>query len=102
MNPQWQDIALLGYIAIFGILTAVLILKEERLGWAMFAVKMSYAVAFGYGALMLAMPKLASEDARRGIRVLLAVSSPGPSTNWYRFGSDAGGRRAGHDMPKPA
>lgn len=74
MNPQWQDIALLGYIAIFGILTAVLILKEERLGWAMFAVKMSYAVAFGYGALMLAMPKLASEDARRGIRVLLAVS----------------------------
>lgn len=74
MNPQWQDIALLGYIAIFGILTAVLILKEERLGWAMFAVKMSYAVAFGYGALMLAMPKLASEDVRRGIRILLAVS----------------------------
>ena len=74
MSQHWQDVLLLAYIAFFGILCAVLIIKEQRLGWALFTKNMAYAVAFGYGAVMLVFPQFAREDIRRWIRVLVALA----------------------------
>jgi uncharacterized membrane protein len=74
MNERWPDIALLGYIAFFAILCAVLIIKETRVGWALFAKCVAYGVAFGYGALTVARPELASEDHRRLVRGLVALA----------------------------
>jgi hypothetical protein len=74
MNQHWPDIALLGYIAFFSVLCAALILKETRVGWALFAKCLAYGAAFGYGALISARPDLASEDHRRVVRGLVALA----------------------------
>ena len=71
MNP---DVALLSYISFFEVLCAVLIIKRERLGWALFTKNISYALAFGWGALMTAFPHLANEDGRRIIRIVVALA----------------------------
>ena len=78
MNPNlhivWPDVALLFLIGFFALLCAVLIIKESRLGWAMFAKCVAYSLAFNYGALMLLFPAYAHEDVRRLIRVIVAVA----------------------------
>lgn len=71
MNP---DVLLLSYIAFFGFLCGVLIVKKERLGWAMGLKNMTYGVAFGWGALMVAIPSMANEDIRRSIRIIVALA----------------------------
>lgn len=74
---NWPDILTLGYIGFFGAVCAVLIIKESRLGWAMFVQSLAYAIAFGYGALVLARPDLAHEDVVRVLRWLIAIAITG-------------------------
>ncbi len=71
MNP---DVITLAYIGIFGLVCAGLILKESRVGWALFCKNLTYAFAFGYGALVTAEPQFLDENVRRGIRVIVAVA----------------------------
>lgn len=71
MNP---DVLVLGYIGVFGLVCAALIIRETWVGWAMFFKNVAYAVAFGYGAIVLAHPELANEEVRRGLRLLVAVT----------------------------
>lgn len=73
-NPQWEDVALLAYIGTFGFLCAVLIIKETRLGWAMFTKNLTYALAFAYGATIVARPDLLNEDVRRTVRLVVAMA----------------------------
>lgn len=74
MSEINQDVLLLSYIAFFGVLCAVLIVKKERLGWAMFTKNMAYATAFGYGAWATSHPGTLDESVRRDIRVIVALA----------------------------
>lgn len=73
--PDLIDFAILGYIAFFGLLSALLIVREGRLGWALFCKNLTYSLAFGYAALGLVFPVLHTyEHLRDGIRILIVIT----------------------------
>jgi len=73
--PELVDFAILGYIAFFGFLSAVLIVREGRLGWALFCKNAAYSLAFGYTALGVVLPIINDyEYLRDGLRILIVLT----------------------------
>ena len=68
------DIALLDYIGFFGLLCAALIMREGRLGWAMFAKNIAYGLGFTYAAVIAVFPALQREDVLVVLRVAIAAT----------------------------
>lgn len=74
MNALTPDQWLLVYIAAFGLLCAVLIGRESRLGWAMCVKNATYALVFTYAVIRTWLPEYDSRAVMIGIRWLLALA----------------------------
>lgn len=73
--PDQGDIVILAYISIFAVISALLIVREGRLGWAMFSKNICYAIAFGWSTLRMIFPQFEqSPQVRDGIRWMIAAA----------------------------